>query len=199
MCSGMSTHPTKKLMGKGNKTVVKILENVYRSQWRLFWRITCKTDQFSLQYFSKRSVPFIFEPPCTYWHTIQMERFSNDFRQHWRLHIVTEQKWQNTTIHPLKTILDMWKSIIISKVVQRCIAMNETTFSNEVCHAGSYGSMSTSSSAGFEYLARLTVLISSSVFCQRAGPSLQTQAPRLQFCPKAGLPWQTQEPRLQFY
>ena len=40
---------------------------------------------------------------------------------------------------------------------------------------------------------------SSSVFCPRAGLSLQTQAPRLQFCPKAGLPLQTQEPRLQFY
>ena len=40
---------------------------------------------------------------------------------------------------------------------------------------------------------------SSSVFCPRAGPSLQTLAPRLQFCPKAGLPLQTQEPRLQFY
>ena len=36
------------------------------------------------------------------------------------------------------------------------------------------------------------------VFCPRAGPSLQTQAPRLQFCPKAGLPLQTQESRLQF-
>ena len=42
-------------------------------------------------------------------------------------------------------------------------------------------------------------LQSSSVFCPRAGPSLQIQAPRLQFCPKAGLPLQTQEPRLQFY
>ena len=40
---------------------------------------------------------------------------------------------------------------------------------------------------------------SSSVFCPRAGPSLQTQAPRLQFCPKPGLPLQAQEPRLQFY
>ena len=40
---------------------------------------------------------------------------------------------------------------------------------------------------------------SSSVFCPRAGPPLQTQAPRLEFCPKAGLPLQTQEPRLQFY
>ena len=40
---------------------------------------------------------------------------------------------------------------------------------------------------------------SSSLFCPRAGPSLQTQAPRLQFCPKAGLPLQTQESRLQFY
>ena len=40
---------------------------------------------------------------------------------------------------------------------------------------------------------------SSSVFCPRAGPSLQTQAQRLQFCPKAGLALQTQEPRLQFY
>ena len=39
----------------------------------------------------------------------------------------------------------------------------------------------------------------SSVFCPRAGPSLQTQAPRLQFCPKAGLPLQTREPRLQFH
>ena len=39
----------------------------------------------------------------------------------------------------------------------------------------------------------------SSVFCQRAGPSLQTHAARLQFCPKAGLPLKTQEPRLQFY
>ena len=29
---------------------------------------------------------------------------------------------------------------------------------------------------------------SSSVICPKAGPSLQTQAPRLQFCPKAGLP-----------
>ena len=38
---------------------------------------------------------------------------------------------------------------------------------------------------------------SSSVFCPRAGPSLQTQAPRLQLCPKAGIPLQTQEPRLQ--
>ena len=37
------------------------------------------------------------------------------------------------------------------------------------------------------------------VFCPRAGPSLQTQAPRLQFCPKKGLPLQIQEPRLQFY
>ena len=36
------------------------------------------------------------------------------------------------------------------------------------------------------------------VFCPRAGLSLQTQAPRLQFCPKTGLPLQTQEPRLQF-
>ena len=36
------------------------------------------------------------------------------------------------------------------------------------------------------------------VFCPRAGPSLQTQAPRLQFCPKADLPLQTQEPKLQF-
>ena len=40
---------------------------------------------------------------------------------------------------------------------------------------------------------------SSSVLCPRAGPSLQTQAPRLKFCPKAGPPSQTQEPRLQFY
>ena len=31
--------------------------------------------------------------------------------------------------------------------------------------------------------------------CPRAGPSLQTQAPRLQFCPKTDLPLQTQEPR----
>ena len=38
-----------------------------------------------------------------------------------------------------------------------------------------------------------------SVFCPRAGPSLQIQAPRLQFLPKAGLPLQTQEQRLQFY
>ena len=38
-----------------------------------------------------------------------------------------------------------------------------------------------------------------SVICPRAGPSLQTQAPRLQLCSKAGLPLQTQEPRLQFY
>ena len=37
------------------------------------------------------------------------------------------------------------------------------------------------------------------IYIYRAGPSLQTQAPRLQFCPKAGLPLQTQEPRLQFY
>ena len=37
------------------------------------------------------------------------------------------------------------------------------------------------------------------VFCPRAGPSLQTQAPRLQFCPKAGIPPKTQEPRLQIY
>ena len=40
---------------------------------------------------------------------------------------------------------------------------------------------------------------SSSVFCPRAGLSLQTQAPRLQFCPKAGPRPQTQKPRLQFY
>ena len=40
---------------------------------------------------------------------------------------------------------------------------------------------------------------SSSVFCPRAGPSLQTLAPWLQFCPKVGLPLQTQEPRSQFY
>ena len=40
---------------------------------------------------------------------------------------------------------------------------------------------------------------SSSVFCLRVGPSLKTQAPRLQFRPKAGVPLQTQEPRLQFY
>ena len=39
----------------------------------------------------------------------------------------------------------------------------------------------------------------SSAFCPRAGPSLQTQATRLQFCPKAGLRLQTHEPRLQFY
>ena len=40
----------------------------------------------------------------------------------------------------------------------------------------------------------------SSVFCPRAGPSLQTQAPRLQFCPKCRSSIaQTQEPRLQFY
>ena len=39
----------------------------------------------------------------------------------------------------------------------------------------------------------------SSVFCPMPGPSLQTQAPRLQICPKAGLPLHTQEPRLQFY
>ena len=39
---------------------------------------------------------------------------------------------------------------------------------------------------------------SSSVFCPRAGPSLQTQAPRLQFCPKAGLSLLTQEPRLHY-
>ena len=45
---------------------------------------------------------------------------------------------------------------------------------------------------------RHLMLSSSSVFCPRAGPSLQTQAPRLQFCPKAGLPLQTQKPRLQF-
>ena len=48
------------------------------------------------------------------------------------------------------------------------------------------------------FLVLLTVYISS-VFCPRAGPSLQTQAPRLQFCSKAGLPLQTQEPRLLFY
>ena len=46
---------------------------------------------------------------------------------------------------------------------------------------------------------RMFIYISSSVLCSRAGPSLQTQGPRLQFCPKAGLPLQTQEPRLQFY
>ena len=34
------------------------------------------------------------------------------------------------------------------------------------------------------------------VFCQRAGPPLQTQAPRLQFCPKAGLPPQTRGTRI---
>ena len=39
----------------------------------------------------------------------------------------------------------------------------------------------------------------SSVFCPRTGPSLKTQATRLEFCPKAGLPFQTQEPKLQFY
>ena len=33
------------------------------------------------------------------------------------------------------------------------------------------------------------------MFCPRTGPSLQTQAPRLQFCPKSGLPLQTPEPR----
>ena len=36
------------------------------------------------------------------------------------------------------------------------------------------------------------------MFCPKAGPSLQTQAPRLQFCPKAGLPLQTQEPKFSF-
>ena len=41
--------------------------------------------------------------------------------------------------------------------------------------------------------------MSSSVFCPRAGPSMQTQALRLQFFPKAGHPLQTQEPRLKFY
>ena len=40
---------------------------------------------------------------------------------------------------------------------------------------------------------------SSSVFCPRAGSSLQTQEPRLQFCPKAGLTPQTQEQRSQFF
>ena len=40
---------------------------------------------------------------------------------------------------------------------------------------------------------------SSSVFCPRAGPSLQTQGLRPQFCSKAGVPPQMQEPRLQFY
>ena len=37
------------------------------------------------------------------------------------------------------------------------------------------------------------------MFCPREGPSLQTQAPRLQFCPMAGLPPQTQKPRLKFF
>ena len=50
----------------------------------------------------------------------------------------------------------------------------------------------------FSHLINICIYISS-VFCPRAGHSLQTQAPRLQFCPKTGLPLQTQEPRLQFY
>ena len=37
------------------------------------------------------------------------------------------------------------------------------------------------------------------MFFPRTGPSLQTQAPRLQFYPKADLRLQTHEPRLQFY
>ena len=41
--------------------------------------------------------------------------------------------------------------------------------------------------------------VSSPVFYPRAGPSLQTQTPRLQFCPNASILLQTQEPRLQFY
>ena len=44
-----------------------------------------------------------------------------------------------------------------------------------------------------------SILLLSSVFCPRAGPPLQTQAPRLKFCPKADLTLQTQEPRLQIY
>ena len=43
------------------------------------------------------------------------------------------------------------------------------------------------------------IYIHTSVFCPRTGPSLQSQAPRLQFCLKAGLPLQTHESRLQFY
>ena len=34
----------------------------------------------------------------------------------------------------------------------------------------------------------ITIIIIISVLCPRAGPSLQTQGPRLQFCPKTGLP-----------
>ena len=45
----------------------------------------------------------------------------------------------------------------------------------------------------------IIIIIIISVFCPRAGLSLQTQASRLQFCPKAGLPYQTLEPGLPFY
>ena len=54
----------KKLLGKGNKTVTKTLEKMYRSHWGLLWRRTCETGQFSLHYFSKESVPLVFELPC---------------------------------------------------------------------------------------------------------------------------------------
>ena len=57
---------SQKVLGKGNKTVAKMLGKMYRSKWGLLWRITCKTGQFSLQYFSKKSVPFIFETPCIF-------------------------------------------------------------------------------------------------------------------------------------
>ena len=42
-------------------------------------------------------------------------------------------------------------------------------------------------------------IIMITVFCPRAGPSLQAQETKGAVLPKAGLPPQTQDPRLQFY
>ena len=49
------------------------------------------------------------------------------------------------------------------------------------------------------YTHSLLTIIIVTVFCPRAGPSLQTQELRPQFCSKADLTLQTLEPRLQFY
>ena len=66
----------------------------------------------------------------------------------------------------------------------------KTGQTNNHCYAKSITSISHSGIKGLRQTLsqQLFIASSSSVFCPRAGPSLETQAPRLQFCPKAGLP-----------
>ena len=45
----------------------ELLKKMITRQWGLLWRITCKTNQFSLQYFSKKnkSCSYFLNPPGT--------------------------------------------------------------------------------------------------------------------------------------